>query len=130
MIRFVLLISNFLLSFTHAKVAGGTEADLRVRARQTQLYVCRVNDKLGNSVFSDWVKVKVLDIDKTGLQRYFNVANESDVVIVKNVCRASASPLALHHRHLNLTLSLVFHHQGCRSTGMVNRTLQSTQNPK
>lgn len=49
------------------KVAGGTEADLTVKPKKTQLYVCRVNDHLGNYVFSDWVKVKVLDIDKSGM---------------------------------------------------------------
>lgn len=84
MIGFVLLISahNFLVSFTRRKVAGGTEADLSIRARQTQLYVCRVNDQLGNYVFSDWVKVKVLDIDKTGLHCYVNVVYELDIVII------------------------------------------------
>lgn len=45
----------------------GTEADLTVKAKKTQLYVCRVNDHLDNFVFSDWVKVKVLDIDKSGM---------------------------------------------------------------
>lgn len=84
MIGFVLLISahNFLVSFTHRKVAGGTEADLSIRARQTQLYVCRVNDQLGNYVFSDWVKVKVLDIDKTGLHCYVNVVYELHIIII------------------------------------------------
>lgn len=57
------------------KVAGGTEADLSIRARTTRLYVCRVNDQFGNVVFSDWVKVKVLDIDKTGTHHYLNAAS-------------------------------------------------------
>ena len=48
-------------------MSGGTEADLTVKAKKTQLYVCRVNDHLDNFVFSDWVKVKVLDIDKSGM---------------------------------------------------------------
>lgn len=48
------------------QVLGGTDADLSVRAKKSQLYVCRVNDLYGNYVFSDWVKVKVLDIDKSG----------------------------------------------------------------
>ncbi|XP_035521539.1 mucosa-associated lymphoid tissue lymphoma translocation protein 1 [Morone saxatilis] len=49
------------------EVCGGTEADLTIRAKKTQLYVCRVNDQFCNCVFSEWVKVKVLDIDKSGL---------------------------------------------------------------
>ncbi|XP_056242269.1 mucosa-associated lymphoid tissue lymphoma translocation protein 1 isoform X2 [Seriola aureovittata] len=49
------------------EVCDGTQADLTVTARKTQLYVCRVNDHFCNCVFSDWVKVKVLDIDKSGL---------------------------------------------------------------
>lgn len=48
-------------------MSGGTEADLTVTARKTELYVCRVNEYFGNFVFSDWVKVKVLDIDKSGI---------------------------------------------------------------
>nr|XP_046250897.1 mucosa-associated lymphoid tissue lymphoma translocation protein 1 [Scatophagus argus] len=55
--------------FTNDKkeVCGGTEADLTFKAERTQLYVCRVNDHFFNCVFSEWVKVKVLDIDKSGL---------------------------------------------------------------
>lgn len=49
------------------EVLGGTEADLTIRAKTSQLFVCRVNDHDCNVVFSDWVKVKVLDIDKSGL---------------------------------------------------------------
>ncbi|XP_040893737.1 mucosa-associated lymphoid tissue lymphoma translocation protein 1 [Toxotes jaculatrix] len=49
------------------EVSGGTQADLTITAKKTQLYVCRVHDHLCNCVFSDWVKVKVLDIDKSGL---------------------------------------------------------------
>ncbi|XP_068459373.1 mucosa-associated lymphoid tissue lymphoma translocation protein 1 [Clinocottus analis] len=49
------------------EVPGGTEADLTIRAKKTQLYVSRVNDHFCNWVFSEWVKVKVLDIDKSGL---------------------------------------------------------------
>lgn len=48
------------------KVFGARGADLTVKARKTRLYVCRVNDHFDNVVFSDWVKLKVLDIDKTG----------------------------------------------------------------
>ncbi|XP_037306671.2 mucosa-associated lymphoid tissue lymphoma translocation protein 1 [Pungitius pungitius] len=55
--------------FTHddKEVLGGTEADLTIKANKTQLYVCRVNDHFCNWAFSEWVKVKVLDIDKSGL---------------------------------------------------------------
>ncbi|KAG7216041.1 hypothetical protein INR49_007792 [Caranx melampygus] len=49
------------------EVPGATQADLPITAKKTQLYVCRVNDQFCNCVFSDWVKVKVLDIDKSGL---------------------------------------------------------------
>ncbi|TNN57017.1 Mucosa-associated lymphoid tissue lymphoma translocation protein 1 [Liparis tanakae] len=49
------------------EVPAGTESDLTIRAKRTQLFVCRVNDHFCNWVFSDWVKVKVLDIDKSGL---------------------------------------------------------------
>ncbi|XP_018519882.1 mucosa-associated lymphoid tissue lymphoma translocation protein 1 [Lates calcarifer] len=49
------------------EVCGGTQADLTITAKKTQLYVCRVNDHFCNCVFSEWVKVKVLDIDKSGL---------------------------------------------------------------
>uniref|UniRef100_M3ZL95 Mucosa-associated lymphoid tissue lymphoma translocation protein 1-like n=1 Tax=Xiphophorus maculatus TaxID=8083 RepID=M3ZL95_XIPMA len=48
------------------EVPGGTQADLTIRASKTQRYVCRVNDHFHNYVFSEWVKVKVLDIDKQG----------------------------------------------------------------
>ncbi|XP_067091643.1 mucosa-associated lymphoid tissue lymphoma translocation protein 1 [Osmerus mordax] len=51
------------------EVLGGTEADLTIKAVNTQLYVCRVNDQRCNCVFSDWVKVKVLDIDEPGLPK-------------------------------------------------------------
>uniref|UniRef100_A0A096LXT6 Mucosa-associated lymphoid tissue lymphoma translocation protein 1-like n=1 Tax=Poecilia formosa TaxID=48698 RepID=A0A096LXT6_POEFO len=49
------------------EVPGGTQSDLTIRASKTQRYVCRVNDHFHNYVFSEWVKVKVLDIDKSGL---------------------------------------------------------------
>lgn len=49
------------------EVFGGTQADLTIRPRKTQLYVCRVNDHFCNCVFTKWVKVKVWDIDKSGL---------------------------------------------------------------
>ncbi|XP_029951833.1 mucosa-associated lymphoid tissue lymphoma translocation protein 1 [Salarias fasciatus] len=49
------------------EVCGGTQAELTFRAKKTQLFVCRVNDPFCNYVFTEWVKVKVLDIDKSGL---------------------------------------------------------------
>ncbi|CAJ1056737.1 mucosa-associated lymphoid tissue lymphoma translocation protein 1 [Xyrichtys novacula] len=49
------------------EVPGGITAELTIRAKQTQLFVCRVSDHFRNYVFSDWVKVKVLDVDKSGL---------------------------------------------------------------
>uniref|UniRef100_A0A3P8QK37 MALT paracaspase 3 n=1 Tax=Astatotilapia calliptera TaxID=8154 RepID=A0A3P8QK37_ASTCA len=53
------------------EVPNGTLADLTIRAQQTQLYVCRVNDQYYKCVFSNWVKVKVLDIDKSGKSSYW-----------------------------------------------------------
>ncbi|XP_070686725.1 mucosa-associated lymphoid tissue lymphoma translocation protein 1 [Pempheris klunzingeri] len=53
------------------EISGGTEADLTIKAKKTQLFVCRVNDHFCNCVFSDWVKVKVLDIDKSGLPAHW-----------------------------------------------------------
>ncbi|XP_077373064.1 mucosa-associated lymphoid tissue lymphoma translocation protein 1 [Festucalex cinctus] len=49
------------------EVYGGTQQNLTIDAIKTQCYVCRVNDNFSNWVFSDWVKVKVLDIDASGL---------------------------------------------------------------
>ncbi|KAI1904491.1 hypothetical protein AGOR_G00006190 [Albula goreensis] len=46
------------------EIPGGTGADLVLSAQRTQLYVCRVNDQYGNWEFSEWVKVKVLDIPR------------------------------------------------------------------
>uniref|UniRef100_A0A3P9K6Q7 MALT paracaspase 3 n=1 Tax=Oryzias latipes TaxID=8090 RepID=A0A3P9K6Q7_ORYLA len=48
-------------------VPGGTESNLTITATKTQLFVCRVSDHFLNYVFSEWVKVKVLDINKSGL---------------------------------------------------------------
>lgn len=42
---------------------GGTQADLIIDAIKTHCYVCRVHNNFYNWVFSEWVKVKVLDID-------------------------------------------------------------------
>lgn len=91
------------VSFVHWKVAGGTEADLSVTAKQTQLYVCRVNDMLGKYVFSDWVKVKVLDIDKTGMLCYLvmrHVNYHQIVCLFQSFCIAS-------HTHLYFRLSFI-----------------------
>lgn len=51
---------------TSFKVFGACKADLTVKAKRTRLYVCRVNNHFDNVVFSEWVKVKVLDINKSG----------------------------------------------------------------
>lgn len=75
-------------------MSGGTEADLTVKARITELYVCRVNDHDGNSVFSDWVKVKVLDTDKTGMHcAIFMLVSDS----VASVVFFSLSLLHIHN---------------------------------
>ncbi|XP_034542551.1 mucosa-associated lymphoid tissue lymphoma translocation protein 1 [Notolabrus celidotus] len=49
------------------EVPGGIGADLTIKAKQTQPFACRVSDHFNNYVFSNWVQVKVLDIDKSGL---------------------------------------------------------------
>ncbi|XP_060932167.1 mucosa-associated lymphoid tissue lymphoma translocation protein 1 [Limanda limanda] len=49
------------------EVPGGTRPDLTINATKTQRYVCRAHDYYCNCVFSKWVKVKVWDIDKSGL---------------------------------------------------------------
>lgn len=49
-------------------MSGATQADLTISAQTTQLYVCRVSDQFCHCVFSDWVKVKVLDVDESGIQ--------------------------------------------------------------
>lgn len=53
-------------SITSFKVFGANDADLTVKAKKTRLYVCRVNNHFNKVVFSEWVKLKVLDIDKSG----------------------------------------------------------------
>ncbi|XP_068595129.1 mucosa-associated lymphoid tissue lymphoma translocation protein 1 isoform X2 [Brachionichthys hirsutus] len=53
------------------EVTGATGADLAIKAKKTQLFVCRVNDQFSKCVFSDWVKVKVLDMDKSGLPAHW-----------------------------------------------------------
>lgn len=125
---FVLLMptDDSLVSFPHCKVAGATEADLSIRATQNRQYVCRVNDISGKSVFSDWVKVKVLDIDKTGMLCYFHPPDESTSSPSNNAC--CACPMALYH--LRQAPRAVFHHQVCLWTGRGNHTLPSTQNPQ
>lgn len=52
--------------FPSPKVPGGTQPDLTLKAVKTQCFVCRVNDHSNNCAFSEWVKVKVLDTDKSG----------------------------------------------------------------
>ncbi|CAL8355844.1 unnamed protein product [Lota lota] len=61
------------------EVIGGTQADLKVKAQQNQLYVCRVNDQFCNCVFSEWVRVKVLYIGKPGMPKVWQ--GEPQIVI-------------------------------------------------
>uniref|UniRef100_A0A3B5MTI9 MALT paracaspase 3 n=1 Tax=Xiphophorus couchianus TaxID=32473 RepID=A0A3B5MTI9_9TELE len=62
------------------EVPGGTQADLTIRASKTQRYVCRVNDHFHNYVFSEWVKVKVLDIDKSQGEPHIAINPKPDTV--------------------------------------------------
>ncbi|KAM6960896.1 mucosa-associated lymphoid tissue lymphoma translocation protein 1 [Aplochiton taeniatus] len=49
------------------EIFGATKADLTIKPQKTQVYVCRVNDQFCKCAFSDWVKVKVLNIDGPAL---------------------------------------------------------------
>nr|XP_006128087.1 mucosa-associated lymphoid tissue lymphoma translocation protein 1-like isoform X1 [Pelodiscus sinensis] len=40
-------------------IAGATEPDLLITARETRLYICRINDLHKNVAFSNWVRVEV-----------------------------------------------------------------------
>ncbi|XP_074862564.1 mucosa-associated lymphoid tissue lymphoma translocation protein 1-like isoform X2 [Carettochelys insculpta] len=40
-------------------IAGATEPDLLLTARETQVYVCRINDLYRNVAFSNWVRAEV-----------------------------------------------------------------------
>ncbi|XP_034032409.1 mucosa-associated lymphoid tissue lymphoma translocation protein 1 [Thalassophryne amazonica] len=60
-------ILNYQWFTDKTEIPGAIHADLTICAQNTQLYVCRVNDQFYNCKFSEWVKVKVLDIDKSGL---------------------------------------------------------------
>lgn len=70
------------LFFFAFKVFGARQADLTVKAKETRLYVCRVHDYFDNVVFSDWVKLKVLDIDKTGTLCFHSALWGCDVIIL------------------------------------------------
>ncbi|KAM4039216.1 mucosa-associated lymphoid tissue lymphoma translocation protein 1-like isoform 2-T2 [Anomaloglossus baeobatrachus] len=45
---------------TCQEIPGATQPDLHIHARQTKLYICRINDQKHRILFSNWVKVKVL----------------------------------------------------------------------
>ncbi|KAM8861058.1 mucosa-associated lymphoid tissue lymphoma translocation protein 1 [Synchiropus picturatus] len=79
------------------EVWGETKADLTIKARKTQCYVCRVNNHSGTCVFSDWVKVKVHDIQAAGLPAQW----QGDPHIVINPTSVRVQPAA------NVTLSCV-----------------------
>ncbi|KAL0968293.1 hypothetical protein UPYG_G00264910 [Umbra pygmaea] len=49
------------------EILGGNRADLKFAAQKSKLYICRVNNQFCNCVFSEWVKVKVLEIANPGL---------------------------------------------------------------
>ncbi|XP_019388750.1 PREDICTED: mucosa-associated lymphoid tissue lymphoma translocation protein 1-like [Crocodylus porosus] len=44
---------------TCCQITGATEPDLLITPRETQLYICRINDLQRNFIFSNWVKVEV-----------------------------------------------------------------------
>ncbi len=109
------------------KLPGATEADLTIRTKKTQLFVCRVNDHFGKWVFSDWVKVKVVDIDKSGMHRA--------VLMVIHTVGLLSFLFALH-TCVSLIQSyahcLVYfkYYQVCRYTGRESHTLLLTLNPR
>ncbi|KAG8576415.1 hypothetical protein GDO81_009854 [Engystomops pustulosus] len=45
---------------TCQEIPGATQPELYIHAKQSNLYICRVNDKKYRTLFSNWVKVKVL----------------------------------------------------------------------
>lgn len=49
------------------EVAGATQPNLVIKAKKSQNYSCRVNDRHFNWKFSDWAHVTVLDVDESGL---------------------------------------------------------------
>lgn len=49
------------------EVPGATEPNLKITAKKSQNYSCRVNDRHFNCKFSDWAHVTVLDVDHPGL---------------------------------------------------------------
>lgn len=49
------------------EVAGATQPHLVIRAKGSQNYSCRVNDRHFNWKFSDWAHIKALDVDESGL---------------------------------------------------------------
>ncbi|XP_063053588.1 mucosa-associated lymphoid tissue lymphoma translocation protein 1 isoform X2 [Engraulis encrasicolus] len=49
------------------EVPNGTAADLVVCLKKSKSYVCRVSDQHLQCVFSEWIKVDVLDCPSTGL---------------------------------------------------------------
>lgn len=79
------------------EVSGETKADMTIKARKTQCYVCRVNNHSGSCVFSDWVKVKVHDVQTPALPAQW----QGDPHIVKNPASLRVAPGAA------LTLSCV-----------------------
>ncbi|XP_078541368.1 mucosa-associated lymphoid tissue lymphoma translocation protein 1-like [Lissotriton helveticus] len=42
------------------QIPGATQSELHITARESHVYICRVNDRYNNFQFSRWVKVKVL----------------------------------------------------------------------
>lgn len=49
------------------EIAGATQPRLIIKAKKSQNYSCRVNDRHFNWKFSDWAHITVLDVDESGL---------------------------------------------------------------
>lgn len=58
------------------EVPNGTGANLVVSIKKSGRYVCRVGDKHFKCVFSDWIKVDILDSPATGMAHKFTNINE------------------------------------------------------
>lgn len=95
------------------KVTGATRADLTIRARRSQLFVCRVNDHFSKWVFSDWAKVKVLDVHKSGTQHPALCAGLGPLTVALTLRPYSSST-----------------RQACRCSGWASRTSPSTPDPR
>lgn len=105
------------LQFLVFKVCGATHADLTFKAKRTHAYVCRVNNEYSSWVFSVWVKVKVLEVDKSGTRPPFWFLSNVELMFQKGFI-------------LRIFFFFISKLQVCPSIGRVSPTSLSTLNPR